>query len=91
MNFDQASLIRKELKRFWKAYKAIQKETGERNESNDDNFSWQYYFGGEGVADYVGFPEVTNWQLIDYLLGRQNPNTREEDEINFSIILNYKK
>ena len=77
MDYQKAVQIRKDLKRFWRNYKMLQKETIKLNSNN--------------FAEYRIYPEVTNWKLVDFLLGRKNPNTSEEDEHNFALILNYKK
>ena len=91
MRYSKAKEIRIDIKKFWKNYRAIKALEERKNLENGQAYAWQHYLGGKGMGDYSLFPEITNWQLIDYLLERENSETEDEDRINFNIILEYKK
>ena len=92
-SFDGAVKIRKELKKFWRNYKIISSKTDEKNESKGNCFSWQHYFGGKGMSEYNIFPEITNANIISWLIGDTNSKLypSEEDQYNFKVVLNYEK
>jgi len=93
MTITEAKEIREELKRFWKNLEIITTLAAERNKTNGNNYSWQYYEGCSGeVANYTFFPEITNCKVVAYLTkDTESKLYPAKDTIkDFEFVLNYK-
>ena len=83
INVELALELRNAQKKFWANWKQINAATAELNAANDATYSWQYYAGLEGVGNPAIFPEVTNYQIAQYVIEGVEPS----EDINY--ILNY--